>query len=559
MIVQQQAATPVDELQQRLFEVIGGEDPQDVIPLVEHQLMVAERELKGIPERAQERGPEFVKASEELMNAVLEQFRRYQVWLTDLKQALEDQNHNGYVHAHEEAQTLVPEFFQAMEKYSKFFASQGPYASPWSNTLARIASAITKGLVDEQIWEETLEGFEQAMTAKVGSVQVTALPGRTACAETYQEALETVRALQEAESLQEADLKPLLLELEESTMMGDKIERLMADGMEGPTPMPVANVIVAVSRKALAGEVEGSLAISFLEDYATMMDRYWEVFEKNVGRPTDSALVHQEIPKALEYGDQHDQAAEELTAALKAGNNAAAEVALNKLMDTARKLSESREVFETAAKHQTHAVCPACGRANPSENRRCEACGAVLPTEAGTGTSSTFNVLSGPALEETQELGMTENVAKLFNACDAVADGSISVEQFQAVVAEAMTGLKEFAKELDDIAEDMLDESEMTDEVKQVWQESHLPYVLEIGSHFAAGINDVEAGLASMLAYVQDPDREHLVEGIRTVWEGLNVIHRARLAMNSNVQMFQDLLQEARESGLVVDADLNAD
>lgn len=559
MIVQQQAATPVDELQQRLFEVIGGEDPRDVIPLVEMQLMVAKRELKAIPERAQERGPEFVQASQELQNALLEQFRRYEAWLKELMQALEDQNHNGYVHAHEEAQTLVPAFFEAMENYSKFFASQGPYSSPWSNTLSRIASAIGKGLVDEPIWEETLQGFESAIGQKINSLNATALPGKTACAENYQQALETVRALMEAESLQEADLKPQLLELEEATLMGDKIERLMVDGLEGPTPMPVANVIVAVSRKALAGELEGSLAASFLDDYATMMDRYWEAFEKSVARPQDSALVHQEIPKALEYGDQHDQAVEELTAALKANDKAKAEGALGKLMETAGKLAESREVFETAAKHQTHAVCPGCGRANPSENRRCEACGAVLPTEAGTGTSSTFNVLSGPTLEETQELGMTENVAKLFNACDAVAEGHISLEQFQAVVAEALTGLKEFARELDEIAEDMLDESEMPEEVQKVWQESHLPYVLEVGSHFAAGISDCEAGLASMLAYVQDQDKELLIEGVRTVWEGLNVIHRARLAMNSNLQMFQDLLQEARESGLVVDADPNQD
>jgi len=526
-----------------------------VLPLVEHQLMVAERELKEIPARAQERGAEFVQASEGLRNAVLEQFRHYQKWLGDLQKALEDQDHNGYVRAHEEAQTLVPALFEAMEAYSKFFASQGPYASPWSNTLSRIASAITKGLVDEQIWEETLQGFEGALAHKIASVHATALPGRTACSQQYQVALDTIVGLLEAESLQEADLKPELLQLEEATLMGDKLERLMGDGLEGPTPMPVANVIVAVARKAMAGELEGEMAASFLSDYAAMMDRYWEAFEKSVARPTDSALVHQEIPKALEAGDQHDQAVDELTAALTANDKAAAEAALGKLMDTAQRLAESREVFDTAAKHQTHAMCPGCGRANPSENRRCEACGAVLPTEAGTGASSTFNVLSGPALEETQELGMTENVAKLFNACDAVADGSLSVEQFQAVVAEALSGLKEFARELDEIAEDMLDESQMPDEVRQVWRESHLPYVIELGQHFAAGISDCEAGLASMLAYVKDPDKELLIEGVRLVWEGLNVIHRARLAMNSNLQMFQDLLQEARESGLVVDAE----
>lgn len=64
------------------------------------------------------------------------------------------------------------------------------------------------------------------------------------------------------------------------------------------------------------------------------------------------------------------------------------------------------------------------------------------PTEAGSGASSTFNLLTGPALEETQEMPMTENVARLFNACDDVHDGKITMEQFQTVLTDSLMGLK---------------------------------------------------------------------------------------------------------------------
>lgn len=93
----------------------------------------------------------------------------------------------------------------------------------------------------------------------------------------------------------------------------------------------------------------------------------------------------------------------------------------------------------------------------------------------------------------------------------------------------------------------------MAEETKMVWREQHLPYMQELSAHFVSGIKDCEAGLASMMAYVNDPDKEHLVTGVRTVWEGLAIYHRARLSMNSNLQMFQDLLEEMREQGLLVE------
>ena len=149
---------------------------------------------------------------------------------------------------------------------------------------------------------------------------------------------------------------------------------------------------------------------------------------------------------------------------------------------------------------------------------------------------------------------MTENVAKLFSACDNVSEGKISLNEFQNVVTEAMLGLKEFAKDLDDIATQTMDESAMNEETKTVWREYHLPHVQEVGAAFVAGLSDCEAGLKSMQAYVSEQNNEHLINGVRLVWEGLNVIHRARLAMNSNLQMLQDVLQEAREAGYLTDS-----
>ena len=553
MIATVQAATPVDEIQMKLFSVIGGEDPQEVIPAVDAQLIVAERELREVPERAQARGPEFVAAVQEQLQAVVEQFGHYRNWLQNSRQALEDGDHNGVVAAYEEAQNLIPALFEALEAYGAAFAAHGTFATPTSNTLARIAAGISNGQAGEESWEDYVSNFSQRFAKKIGEMRNTPLPGRGACGEAYQRGVEVMQKLAELEALDAASLQAPLQELDDAIQSAEKVEFLMASGTEGPAPIPMTNVIISVVRKGLAGELDGPLVSSFLDDYRDLLDGFWEGFERSIARPSDSALVQQEIPRTLEHGDEHDAAVEELMAAFGKQDSAGCETAIEKLVATAQKLNESREVFNTAAQHQGQALCPGCGRANPPENKRCEACGNVLPTEAGVESSSSFNVLSGPALEETQELGMTENVAKLFSACDDVSEGKISLPEFQSIVTEAMVGLKEFARELDEIATQTMDESAMSDEIKKVWHEYHLPHVKEVGAIFMAGLRDCEAGIKSMQAYLSEQNNEHLINGVRMVWEGLNVIHRARLAMNANLQALQDVLQEARDAGYLTD------
>lgn len=554
MIATVQAATPVDEIQMKLFSVIGGEDPQEVIPLVDAQLTVAERELHEVPERAQARGAEFVAAVKDKMQAVVDRFGEYHAWLQRSRVALEHNDHGQLVACYEEAQNLVPALFEALEVYGMAFAAQGAYATPFSNTLARIAEGIHSGQAGEESWDDYLNNFLQTFAKKIAEVRGAPLPGRAACGQAYQHGVEVLQKMQGLEALDAASLKAPLQELDEAIALAGKVERLMAEGMEGPAPIPMTNVIISVVRKGLAGELDGALVSSFLDDYRDLLDGFWEGFERSIARPSDSSLVQQEIPRTLEHGDEHDAAVEELMSGFAKKDSAACEAAITKLVETGQKLNESREVFNTAAQHQGQALCPGCGRSNPPENKRCEACGNVLPTESGAGSaSSSFNVLSGPALEETQELGMTENVAKLFTACDNVSEGKISMGEFQNIVTEAMVGLKEFAKELDEIATQTMDESAMNEETKKVWHEHHLPHVQEVGAAFVAGLSDCEAGIKSMQAYVTEQDNEHLINGVRLVWEGLNVIHRARLAMNSNLQMLQDVLQEAREAGYLTD------
>lgn len=544
IVLQGQAATPMDEIQGRLFAVLGGEDPRELIPLVESQLTVTARELAAVPQRAGDRGPDFLAKAAVPMQALMDQLTGYQSWLQQVKASLQSRDHNALVSAHEQAQSLIPALTAALAEYTRFFSSFGPYSTPWPNSLQRLADTIAEGHAEDEAWDEAIAQFEAAFLGKGHEVMGSGLPGRTLTNQAYGRAVRALQALSEVDSFDPESLKPALSELDSAMEMGIRLEGLIGQGLQGEAALPGTNVLISVVRQGLAQRLDPATVSSFIQDYRDGLDAFWENFERNLARPSDSALVKDEIPRTLGYGDAHDAAVEALGDAFRMGDKEGAERALAELVRTAAQLDESREVYATAAQHQTHVMCVDCGRANPPENRRCEACGGVLPVpDGGVGlVSSTFNVLTGPALEETQEMPMTENVARLFQACDEVAAGRMTAEQFQGELNTATAGLKEFAKELSEIAEETSDESNMTAEQAAAWREHHLPYLQELAASFAEGFQVAEEGLKSMALFLKDPDPEHLVQGVGMVWEGLSIIHRAQLSMNANLKLLQDVL-----------------
>ena len=117
----------------------------------------------------------------------------------------------------------------------------------------------------------------------------------------------------------------------------------------------------------------------------------------------------------------------------------------------------------------------------------------------------------------------------------------------------ASAGLKEFTEELDGLAATALDETNFTPEQMEYWQQTHLPYLEEVAVTFQAGIDETQAGLQTMEQYLADPNEIHLIEGIRITWQGLNTIHRARLSMETYDKMLNDVMEEAREEGLLTE------
>lgn len=553
MIPRADSDHPIDKIRFGLMVAIGGEDATETLEEIEKQEQVARRELEEVPQRAEARGEEFVEGSKEVRTELLKQLESYLAWLESAKEALQQHDTGRLMEIHEASQDILPGLNAALDAYARVFSTYGPYGSPPANMMFQIMAAIHAGQAPKFTWGEYCEFYAKTYEEKAETVGEIELPGRT----NYKKSCHTIIDLMDGwmkdipESAEAAH--ETLLEIDLSARLAGLFEMEVSAAKAGPTGIPSTNVMLDYLNGYLADMIPGEIVASVMDDYADLMDRYAENFENSASRPTDSALVQEEIPRTLDALDEHFAVIEDMSESIGELDKEKAKEWMERLKSTAEPLEESAQVYATAAQHEHNIACPGCARSNPPENRHCEACGEVLPRPEDTGAlqSSTFSVLAGPTLEENQQMPMTENVARLFQACDDVNDGVITPQEFGAEIQRAALGLKEFAEELDGVAAIAMDEENFTPEQWETWQTHHMPYLEDIAATYVGGLKEAEEGLQSMEQFLSDPNDEHLVEGIRLVWQGLSAVHRGRLSMETYTKMLQDVVQESVDEGLI--------
>lgn len=554
MFARSESDHPIDRIRSGLMIAIGGEPADETLTLIGQQKQVVERELTAVPARAEARGSDFVAHARALLDQVLEALKGYGNWLVQAEQALSSEDTPSMVDAYEASHDILPQLNSAVDAYGAVFAAYGVYKTVPANGMDRLADGILSGEVQPQAWKEMCDYYIGGLQQKVVSIKEIVLPGKSFLVEGYRRAGSHVASLKSVDPRLKATFADTLAALDTSLHQTEQLEFLMSQSMQGPSPIPATNVLAALVQGYKAQSLAREALDSAMDDYGEIMDGFSETFESSVSKPIESVLVQDEIPRTLDHLDAHYAAVEDLVSSLEGEDGEGLDKALEDLLETARQIDESRQVYAAALQHENQILCPSCGRNNPPENRLCEACGEALPrsSEASALASSTFSVMaSQQVLEENQQLVMTENVARLFDACDAVAVGEISDDDFLAEVRRARGGLKEFAQELDEVAETLMDRSSFTDEQWSVWETQHLPHLEDVAQGYLHGMEQANSGLQTMESFAENPNEEVLVEGVRQVWEGLGIIHRAFLSMQTYSKMLDEVMAEAEADGLI--------
>lgn len=528
----------VDELLALLAEGAAGEGNYDLIrEKLDYQLAATQRELAQVPRRAQQKGPDFVAASQSAMQKMLGEMQEYRTCLTAVQRAVLMRDPPQIAVQLDAMRTRAVSFLKAIDQYSEAYTSFGSSPVALVNMIRNLAQSIRAGVVPPEAWLAHLEEYYQIMMEQHRAVSSKNIPGRSLVMDAYLEAMAALQALAQTSPNDAPALEQGLGALEEMVGYIEHLHAEQAAAQAGPTAMPAANVLIRAVQHALNGEVDFEELESFVDDYRRDFDAFLENFERNSERDSGSAIIQDEVERTFTHLEDHEAAIDQLLDALseEPPNEAEAEAAIAALTEVIGRIRKSSEVYSTVAQHAGKVMCVRCSRPNPQENRTCEACGAVLPrtSEPSQLGSSTFDVREGPADEMSTQQQFTETVARLFQACEDVREHRIELAEFEKVLVETSNRVTMYEEGMMDLGDDLEETSGLKGEQLNLWQTQYRPHLVEVEAQIISAIDEWRVGLETLAQYLNDQDEKHLTEGIRRVWEAEGVIHRAQLSLES--------------------------
>lgn len=307
-----------------------------------------------------------------------------------------------------------------------------------------------------------------------------------------------------------------------------------------PTTSPQTNLVINLAKTILSGTGTEEMFLEALKALEEDFNNTKMQFEAIKRHPTDSALLAEELPNAEKALSAFESGITDFYRFLEVRDTLLIEQASRKLEEATKQIKKCGEVFQSIAEREGKTPCIRCSHYNPPERKTCEECGAVLPVSAETPSSQTFELgEQAESLSEQQqeeEIIMTENIYKLFEAVNKVSEGQITVEEFKEIVdwmeQLVIEGRKAYAPlphvNIDNIKEDYKEHAlnliELLEETKEM---------------FGEGADDLLTGLTFFRQYIQQGDKNNLVMGVQIIWQGVGKLQK--------VQRVTEVLKFAQE------------
>lgn len=527
---------PTNVLISLATQLLEGEDVSEQFDeKLSAQVALVESELELVPQRAKDRGPEFIEHIPELYDSLVEHMQLYYEGLTELGAYLDvEEDEEGDPQCLEAGIARLLEvtgpLVELQDAYGRAFAAFGPSRFPMVNALDRLLGAYRQDSDEHQEELVNVLGMMKHSIEQSLDVIPEGEVGSEDARSGYQKAHAILCKL-EKEHKDHSTHEGHITKLGEALFQietGD--EELRLSLQEGPTSMPAANIFINTARKALAGKLPKEAVPPALAAYVGHVAENWGAIEKELEKPIDSATIQDELPNTMELVDAHEDIMERLQEAYDAGFEAeAVEEGITDLIEVVELFKTSAQVFIEAASREGQRVCVSCGRGNPRTNRVCEACGAAMPNIVDDEQSdSTFELSEHGGLEDDpNRMVMTTNLARLFKACEDVEAGEIDAAEFEATLRWADNLLDQMSKGGKKLEAELNQMSAGAEERPE--QHEELATLTEVLGFFEEGIDEWEAGLLEMARFLDEPDGRYLKSGMKRVWEGASAIHRCKL------------------------------
>jgi len=160
-------------------------------------------------------------------------------------------------------------------------------------------------------------------------------------------------------------------------------------------------------------------------------------------------------------------------------------------------------------------LCLRCGEPNPPDENYCLKCGATLPKLAYS--------IDMASVEKVDD-----RYRRFVEAAEMVKAGEWSIDEFAEFMEETYDRLRSIEEEIEEVP--------ISEDIMEDFEEE-----LDVGF---AGVKLYNEGMEEMMEYIDDEDPTHLDIGLRKIYEGNELIHRARI------------INRERDKRLGVNADL---
>lgn len=518
--------------------VISGESPERLRDVLQERLDGIGTARNDFEKKAREQGEAFLEQAADELEAVQEGFDGYEQALHEMANYFDDSDNGHLRRGCESLKRITPRLFEALDCYGRTYLRYGPSRFPLVNLVRRVVGSITRGEVKKDKAREVLDEARQVYTTAVEEINASKhrdAPGMADKRASYQEAVEVLDELEDSISTMAlARMERAMGQLDSALAKLEKADEEVFESqfMRGPTRMPAANLIINTADAVLKGLYPRKVLEQGLEWYDTYTTGLERQFEAALQGKTSSVLIQEELPVTREILDLHDEAMDALEEALDGDfTEEVVRPLLERIEETVERLYETSKVYEKAAEMEGKTVCLECGRPNPVDNRFCEACGVALsrvfdPERVAT---STFELRERDATAD-EEVVVTQNVLRIFQACYDFHEGKTEADAFRATlnwarqllsIAEAqLRGMQELELTPEQSQSLTAEEQEAFEENRRIFEESR--------ELFFTGIDEFREGLDHMEYYIQDGERETIMEGIQLVWEGAQKVHQVK-------------------------------
>lgn len=423
----------------------------------------------------------------------------------------------------------------SMDAYQQAELAVGPTKMPLVNMLIRMKEGFVAGQYTRQEFEDSVRGA--ARMAEEAQKEIRAKPERNSAEEGMIEAYERLRRVL-TDLLETADLDQAM---EDVIVAGESVRTAMETLSTriltaGPTRMQHANLVLTILAAHQAGQVQDEVLSKALEVFRKGMEHESAEVDRMLSLPTQSTAILDQVARTRAAYELHWPALE-LLEAYASGEADKYEPGTQALIEASEALADCRAAFEQIGEIEGKVLCVKCGAPNVPDARACSKCGARMMQQSSSSSTMSFAEVGGEA-RGASELVMTENLHRLFEAVNAVAEENINDDEF----ADVLTWMAELVQEhllglppAPGFSRDGMN-AEQQEAVTSLEEElaRHREDVTEGAEEFMTALNRLNC-------YLDDHDKSHLISGVQMVRDSAIRIQKAQRAIDEVAASFEGI------------------